>query len=175
VVGKDTQLAEGYKNYTKTQLKQMVKFAEQVVNDCGNYVQIKKVERKPRAKKAVSPEKLTAKFKYLKTFEQFKLVSEPAVKLVGASEAWLYDTKKRKLIHVVGDSHSGTFTIKGTAIVGFDTGSSTQKILRKPAEQIKALMSAGKPAVRKLFKEIKATETQFNGRGNDSTVILKVW
>jgi hypothetical protein len=138
-------------------------------------VQIKKVERKPRAKKAVSPEKLTAKFKYLKTFPELKLVSEPAVKLVDATEAWLYDTAKRKLIHVVGDVHRGSFTVKGSAIIGFDTGNSSQKTLRKPAEQIKALMAAGKPAARKLFKEIKATEVKFNGRGNDNLVILRAW
>ncbi len=173
--GKDSQLVEGYGHIGKLQMKQLVKFAEQVITDCSNYVQIKKVERKPRAKKAVSPEKLTAKFKYLKTFPELKLVSEPAVKLVDATEAWLYDTAKRKLIHVVGDVHRGSFTVKGSAIIGFDTGNSSQKTLRKPAEQIKALMAAGKPAARKMFKEIKATEVKFNGRGNDNLVILRVW
>lgn len=173
--GKDSQLVEGYSHVGKLQMKQLVKFAEQVITDCSNYVQIKKVERKPRAKKAVSPEKLTAKFKYLKTFPELKLVSEPAVKLVDATEAWLYDTAKRKLIHVVGDAHRGSFTVKGSAIIGFDTGNSSQKTLRKPAEQIKALMSAGKPAARKLFKEIKATEVKFNGRGSDNLVILRAW
>jgi hypothetical protein len=173
--GKDSQLVEGYSHIGKLQMKQLVKFAEQVITDCSNYVQIKKVERKPRAKKAVSPEKLTAKFKYLKTFPELKLVSEPAVKLVDATEAWLYDTAKRKLIHVVGDVHRGNFTVKGSAIIGFDTGNSSQKTLRKPAEQIKALMAAGKPAARKLFKEIKATEVKFNGRGNDNLVILRAW
>jgi hypothetical protein len=173
--GEDRQLAEGYQQFTKVQLRQMSKFAEQVITDCNNYVQIKKVERKPRVKKAVSPEKLTAKFKYLKTFDELKLVSEPAVKLVEASEAWLYDTKKRKLIHVMGDTHRGTFTVKGTAIIGFDTGTSSQKTLRKPAETIKALMSAGKPAARKLYKDIRATETQFNGRGSENLIILKAW
>lgn len=175
VAGKDAQLVEGYGYLTKTQLKQLVKFAEQVITDCNNYVQIKKVERKPRAKKAVSAEKVTAKFKYLKTFPDLKLVSEPAVKLVNATEAWLYDTVKRKLIHVVGDAHRGNFTVKSSAVIGFDTGASSQKTLRKPAETIKALMSAGKPATRKIFKELTTTETQWNGRGNDNLIILKVW
>jgi hypothetical protein len=175
VAGKDPQLVEGYSFLTKNQLKQMVKFAEQVITDCNNYVQIKKVERKPRAKKAVSPEKVTAKFKYLKTFPELKLVSEPAVKLVDATEAWLYDTVKRKLIHVVGDAHRGNFTVKSSAVIGFDTGTSSQKTLRKPAETLKALFAAGKPATRKIFKELGTTETQWNGRGNDNLIILKVW
>jgi len=175
VAGKDPQLVEGYGRFTKNQLKQLVKFAEQVITDCNNYVQIKKVERKPRAKKAVSAEKVTAKFKYLKTFPDLKLVSEPAVKLVDATEAWLYDTVKRKLIHVVGDAHRGSFTVKSSAVIGFDTGTSSQKTLRKPAETLKALLAAGKPATRKIFKELSTTETQWNGRGNDNLIILKVW
>ena len=170
----DADLWEAYSHYGKLGLRNMVKFADQVIADCESYVQIKKVERKPRAKKAVSPEKLSAKFKFLKEFPELKLASEPASKLVGASEAWFYDTKKRKLIHVVADSHINAFTIKGSTLVGFDTTNSIQKTLRKPAEQIKALMSGGAPAARKFFKDIKATETKFNGRGNENMILLRI-
>jgi len=175
LVGADADLVEGYSHLNKNQLKQCVKFIEQVIADCGNYVQIKKVERKPRAKKAVSPEKLSAKFKYVKDFAELKLTSTAPAQLVGASEAWLYDTKKRKLIHVMADTHIGTFSIKGSAIVGFDTVTTVQKTLRKPAEQLKELLAGGKPAARKVFKDIKSTETKFNGRGNENLIILKAW
>lgn len=175
IVGKDEQLTEGYSHLSKAQLKNIVKFCETVISDCGNYVQIKKVERKPRAKKAVSPEKQASKFKYLKDFAELKLTSEHPAKLVNASEAWLYDTKKRKLIHVVADQHAGTFSVKNSSIVGFDTGQSTQKTLRKPAEQIKALMTGGKPAARKTYKDIKSTEVKFNGRSNENLIILRCW
>ncbi len=173
--GKDAQLVEGYSNFSKIQLRNLIKFCEQVIADCGNYVQIKKVERKPRAKKAVSPEKLASKFKFLKDFAELKLTSESPAKLVGASEAYLYDTKKRKLVHVVADQHIGSFSVKGSSIVGFDTANSQQKTLRKPAEQLKALLGSGKPAARKFFKDIKATEIRFNGRGNENLIILKTW
>jgi hypothetical protein len=172
--GEDADLVEGYSHLSKNQLKQCVKFCETVINDCNSYVQLKKVERKPRAKKAVSPEKLTRKFKFLKEFEELGLKSEAVTKLVGASEAWLYDTAKRKLIHVMADSHIGTFTVKGSAIVGFDALSTVQKTLRKPAEQIKLVMGS-KPVARKEFEAIKATEVKFNGRGNDNLIILKAW
>ena len=59
--GKDAQLVEGYSHLGRNELKNMVKFCEAVVNDCGAYVQIKKVERKPRKKKAVPPEKQAAR------------------------------------------------------------------------------------------------------------------
>ena len=172
--GEDADLVEGYSHLTKNQLKQCVKFCETVINDCTSYVQLKKVERKPRAKKAASPEKLTRKFKFMKDFEELGLKSEAVTKLVNASEAWLYDTAKRKLIHVVADSHIGTFTVKGSAIVGFDAQTTVQKTLRKPAEQVKLVMGS-KPQARKEFEAIKATETKYNGRGNDNLIILKAW
>ena len=173
--GKDGDLAEGYGQFGKLQVRNLIKFAEQVIADCGAYVQIKKVERKPRAKKAVSPEKLAAKFKLLKEFSELKLVSLPAAKLIGSSEAWFYDTKKRKLMYAIADQHIGTFSIKGSSIIGFDSVASVQKTLRKPGDQLKQLMSAGKPASRKLFKDIKATEIKFNGRGNDNLILLKTY
>jgi hypothetical protein len=173
--GKDADLAEGYAHYGKLQIRNFIKFAEQVIADCGSYVQIKKSEKKPRAKKAVPPEKVVARFKYAREFAELKLKSESATKLVGASEAWLYDSAKRKLIHVVADTHLGTFTVKGSAIVGFDPAATVQKTLRKPAEQIKSITGVGKPAARKVFKDIKATEVKFNGRGNDNLIILKTY
>jgi hypothetical protein len=172
--GTDPDLIEGYSHLNKNQLKQCVKFCETVINDCNSYVQLKKVERKPRAKKAVSPEKLTRKFKFLKEFDELGLKSEAVTKLVGASEAWLYDTTKRKLIHVMADSHIGTFTVKGSAIVGFDALATVQKTLRKPAEQIRLVMGS-KPVARKEFEAIKSTETKFTGRGNENLIILKAW
>jgi hypothetical protein len=173
--GKDADLVEGYAHYGKLQVRNFIKFAEQVIADCGSYVQIKKSEKKPRAKKAVPPEKVVARFKYAREFVELKLKSESATKLVGASEAWLYDSAKRKLIHVVADTHLGTFTVKGSAIVGFDPAATVQKTLRKPAEQIKSITGVGKPAARKAFKDIKSTEVRFNGRGNDNLIILKTY
>jgi hypothetical protein len=172
--GVDPDLVEGYSHLSKNQLKQCVKFCETVINDCTSYVQLKKVERKPRAKKAVSPEKLTRNFKFLREFQELGLKSEAVTRLVGSSEAWLYDTVKRKLIHVMADSHIGTFTIKGSAIVGFDALATVQKTLRKPAEQIKLVMGS-KPAARKEFEGIKSTETRFTGRGNENMIILRAW
>ena len=172
--GKHADLVEGYSHLNKNQLKQCVKFCETVINDCNSYRQLKKVERKPRAKKAVSPERMSSKFKYLKEFDELGLKSESPAKLIGSSEAWLYDTAKRKLIHVMADSHIGTFTVKGSAIVGFDALATVQKTLRKPVEQIKLVMGS-KPVARKEFEAIKSTETKFTGRGNVNLIIPKAW
>ena len=175
VEGKDSQLVEAYNFLTKIQLRNCIKFCEAVINDCGAYVQIKKVERKPRKVKAVPPEKRAVKFKIQAEFAELKLKSLPAASLVDKAEAWLYDTKKRKLIHLVADSHTQAFTVKNNSIIGFSTVETQQKTLRKPGDVVKAVQAAGKPAARKLFKEIKATETAWNGRGTENLIILKSW
>jgi len=175
VAGKDADLVQGYGYLSKIQLKNCVKFCELVISDCGAYVQIKKVERKPRAVKTVSPEKRAAKFKCIVEFAELKLKGLPAASLVDKAEAWLYDTKKRKLIHIVADSHTQAFTVKSNAIIGFSTIDSQQKTLRKPADVLKALSAAGKPAARKIYKDLTTTETPFNGRGTENLVILKSW
>ena len=173
--GKDALLVEAYSNFSKIQMRNVVKFCETVINDCGAYVQIKKVERKPRKVKAVPPEKRAAKFKHLLTFPDLKLQGLPAASLVDKSEAWLYDTKKRKLIHLVADSHVGAFTVKSNSIIGFSTVDSQQRTVRKPADIVKSVQTAGKPAARKIYKDLTTTETAFNGRGTENLVILKSW
>jgi len=173
--GKDAQLTEAYAHLGKIKLRNFIKFAETVINDCNAYVQIKKVERKPRKVKSVPPEKRAAKFKVLMEFGELKLKGLPAASLVDKAEAWLYDTKKRKLIHLVADSHTQAFTVKSNSIIGFSTIETMQKTVRKPADVVKAVQAAGKPAARKIYKDLTTTETAFNGRGTENLMVLKAW
>jgi hypothetical protein len=175
VSGKDADLVQGYSFLSKVQLRNCVKFCELVISDCGAYVQIKKVERKPRKVRAVPPEKRAAKFKHIMEFAELKLKGLPAASLVDKAEAWLYDTKKRKLIHLVADSYTQAFTVKSNSVIGFSTVESLQKTVRKPADILKALGAAGKPAARKIYKDLTTTETSFNGRGTENLIILKSW
>ena len=176
--GTDAQLVQGYQHLTKTQLKNIVKFIELVISDLNSYISVKKAAKAPRARKAVPVEKQVAKLKYLKTFKdtasKLDLMSISPIKLHGASEAWVYDTAKRKLHHYVADDYSKTFTVKGSTLLGFDSAQSEVKTLRKPAEQIKEVMGS-KPAARKYFKDIKAVSTTPNGRFNDAMIILKAF
>lgn len=176
--GKDSQLVEAYKHLTKTQMKNILKFIEQVINDLHGYVSVKKANKVPRVRKAVPVEKLVSKLKFLKSFKdpamKLDLVSLHPIKLHGASEAWVYDTAKRKLHHYIADEYSKSFTVKGNTIIGFDKSKSEIKTLRKPGEQIKEVMGS-KPAARKYFDGIKAVAVQPNGRFNENMIILKAF
>ena len=173
--GDDDQLREAYSHLTKTQLKALIKFCEAVLASLQSYVSVKKAAKTVRKKKAVSPEKVVAKMKYLNEFSELKLTSVAPKTVLGSTEIWLYDTQKRKLSYYVADSHIGTMTVKGTTIVGFDATKSGVKTLRKPADVLKKLMAGGKPASRKVFSEINAVHAQPNGRTNEHTIILKAY
>lgn len=174
--GKDPQLVEGYSQFGKVQVKNMIKAIEQVISDLNSYISIKKASKTPRKRKPVPVEKIVGKLKYLKEFKdpaiKLDLVSVHPTKLHGASEAWVYDTAKRKLHHYIADQYSQSFTVKGNTILGFDTGKSEIKTLRKPGEQLKEVMGS-KPAARKYFEGIKATATTPNGRFNENMIILR--
>lgn len=176
--GNDSQLTEGYNHFSKTDIKNAIKFCEQVIADLHSYVEVKRTTRAKRAKRAVPVEKIVSKLKYLKEYvdpaNKIELTSLHPRVLHGATEAWVYDTQKRKLHHYVADEHVKTLSVKGNTLLGFDKAQSEIKTLRKPAEQIKAVTSS-KPAGRKYFKEIKTVATLPNGRFNEHMVILRAW
>ena len=176
--GEDKELKEAYAYLGKIQIRNIVKFIEQVLGDLNSYISIKKASKAPRKRKAVPIEKIVAKLKYLKEFKdpvnKLDLISVHPTKLHGASEAWVYDTAKRKLHHYIADEYSKTFTVKGNTILGFDTNKSEIKTLRKPGEQIKEVMGS-KPAARKYFADIKAVAATPNGRFNENMIILKAF
>jgi len=176
--GKDAQLVQAYSHYSKQQVKNTIKFIELVLSDLNSYISVKKTAKAPRARKAVPVEKIVSKLKYLKAFKdpaiKLDLISISPVKLHGCSEAWVYDTGKRKLHHFIADEYSKTLSVKSNTLLGFDSTQSESKTIRKPGEQLKEVMGS-KPAARKFFKDIKAVATTPNGRFNDKMVILKAF
>ena len=171
--GKDEQLKEGYSHISKANLKKITAFYNEILTACDMLAQEAKINRAPRAKKPTDKTKLVAKMKYLKTFEQLKLVSINPVDIIGSKELWVYNTKSRKLGKYLA-SEFADLGVKGTTITGFDEFKSVQKTLRKPEEQFKEFKAAGKVALRKFLDDIKAVDIKLNGRINEETVLLKV-
>lgn len=176
--GKDDQLVEAYSNLGKMQMRYAIKLIEEVIAELNGYIALKKTVKKPRAKKAVPVEKVVAKLKHCKSFKddalKLELTGLSPVKLHEATEAWVYDTKKRKMHHYVADAYSKCLMVKGNTVIGFDKKESGIKTLRKPVEQIKALMGS-KPAARKYFSDIKAVAAIPTGRFNTDMIILKAF
>lgn len=171
--GKCDQLKEAYSHLTKAQIKKIVAFYHEILSACDMLAQEAKVNRKPRAKKTVSKDKLVAKLKFAKTFEPLKLVSINPTDIIGSKELWIYNTKSRKLGKYVANEYM-ELGIKGTSITGFNENFSIQKTLRKPEDKLKEFKSAGKVALRKFLEDINAVDTKLNGRINEEIILLKV-
>jgi hypothetical protein len=177
--GKDAQLNEAYSNLGKMQVRYTIKFIEDVIAEMNGYISLKQATKKVRAKKPVPVEKIVAKLKHCKEFKddalKLNLTGLSPAKLHQATEAFVYDTAKRKIIWLVADDYSKCLMIKGNAVIGFDKKKSMIKTVRKPGEFLKAFMSASRPSTRKAVTEIKAVAAIPNGRFNENMVILKVW
>jgi hypothetical protein len=171
--GKCEQLKEGYSHISKKNIKKLIEFYHEITAACNMLMQEAKVNKKPRARKAVPAEKVVAKMKYCKTNEPLKLVSVNPADILGAKELWIFNTKTRKLGKYVAAEYQ-ELGVKGTSITGFDENASVQKTLRKPDEQLKEFKAAGKVALRKFLEDIKAVDIKLNGRINEDTVLLKV-
>jgi hypothetical protein len=170
---KDEQLKEGYSHLSKVNLKKITLFYHEILSACDMLMQEAKVNKKPRAKKAVPKDKLVSKLKYLKSEEKLKLVSINPTDIISAKELWIFNTKTRKLgKYVAAEYHE--LGVKGTSLTGFDPIKSVQKTLRKPEEQLKEFKAAGKVQLRKFLEDIKAVDIKLNGRINEDTVLLKV-
>ena len=170
---KDEQLKEAYSHLSKVQLRKITAFYQEIVSACEMLAQEAKVNRKPKAKKAVPAEKIVAKLKYKKADEPLKLVSINPADILGAKELWTYNTKSRKLGKYIAEEFQD-LGIKGTTIIGFSEVKSVQKTLRKPIDQLKEFKAAGKVVLRKFLEDINAVDTRMNGRINEDIILLKI-
>jgi hypothetical protein len=168
------QLVEGYSRYTKGQIKNRLAAYEEILAACDMFLQQAKVNRKPRAKKAPSKEKLISKLKFKTSDDRYKLVSIKPEECLQALELWVFNTKTRKLGCYVADDHFA-LSIKGTTVLNYHEGKSVSKTLRKPEEQLKGANSLPRTKMRKLYDAVNSMETKMNGRINADIVLLKAY
>jgi len=168
----DDQLREGYAHLKKRQITALRKWYEQVIQDADRYANFKKANRKVRVKKAKPASDQVAKIKHCTEFAELGLKSVLPASIVGAQQLWVYNIKTRKLgvYNAVGPAG---FSVKGTSLQGWDPEQSSQRTLRRPAEVIPKVLSAGKIALRRILTDLSTTETALTGRINEDTLLLR--
>lgn len=169
----DKELKEAYSNFTKPQMKKMVAYFDQVILDCQKVSGESSKSRKPRKRKAKSPEQLTAKMKFMPEFKELKLTSVKPTDIVGCMALWVYNTKTRKL-GVYHAEDIGGLSVKGSSILNFAESKSIQKKLRKPEQMIPEVLNGGKVFLRNVMESIRAVDSKLTGRINADTILLKV-
>lgn len=169
----DPEIKEAYSNFTKPQLTRLIKLFSQWIEDVERYGEYKKANRKPRVKKQKPPGVQVAKLKYLREFTELNLKSVNPSEIVGSSQVWVYNTKYKKLAVYRTESVTG-IQVKGTTLQNYDPDMCEQKSLRKPAEVIKKVLTAGKVQLRRIIPELSTKETPVNGRINEECILLRV-
>ena len=171
--GKDTQLTEGYSNFTKKELKEYLAYIERIVSDAEKIAHVTKVTRAPRKKKAKPVDKVILKLQYKKEDSEFKIASVNPTDIVGCTQLWIFNTKTRKLGVYNSVDESG-LTVKGTTIQNYNETTSVQKTVRKPDVILPELVKAGKVALRKILSNINAVEQTLTGRINSDTILVRI-
>lgn len=171
----DEQLREAYRHNSRKNVKKLIEFYDSIMAACDQIAAEQKVLKKPRAKKVKPAEDLVKKLKFCVKDDKLSIVSVPPAGIIGAQGVAVYNVKTRKIGYYIAKSSAG-LSVKGTSLLDF-TDKSTQKTLRKPAEQIKEFKEQN---TQKRFetwfaKNVKTTETQLNGRMSDDVIILKVF
>lgn len=170
----DAELKEGYRRYSKKNIKKLFEFYENIRTACDQIVAEAKVLKKPRKKKFKSAEDLTKKVKFKLSDDKLGITSVPVAQIVGAQGVAVYNTKTRKIGYYTSNGIAGLH-IKGASIIDYSV-KSQQKTLRKPPEQIKEFKEQNtQKRFETWFKNIKTTEVALNGRLNEDTIILKVY
>jgi hypothetical protein len=167
------QLVESYRHYRASDYKRLFAFLADLLAGIEQYRGVKKAVKKARVRKAPAKEKVVARLKYAREDRALKVVSVNPTDIIGAQELWVFNTKTRKLGRYMAEA-MGQLGVKGTSITGFDEARSLAKTLRKPEEQLKEFLKAGKVALRSFLKDIRAVEIKMNGRINEDTLLLKV-
>ena len=170
---KDADVREGYSNFTKPQLKKMVAYCDTIITDAMKIAGEAKVNRKPRKRKAKTPDQLVSKVQYCEKFDDLKLVSIKPKDIIGAMQLWVFNTKTRKL-GVYHADDAGGFSVKGTTITNYTESKSISKTVRKPDQTLPEVLKAGKIALRNVLAGIATKESLLNGRINSDIVLLRV-
>jgi hypothetical protein len=171
--GKDAQLKEGYRGFTKSKLRDLIAFYDSLCEDVSRYAGVAKKTRAPRKPRVQSVEKKLKSFKYQKEDSTFKIASLSPEKIVGAQELWTFNTKY-KTLSVFRALDRGGLDVKGASIIKYDEATSvTMRTGRKPEEAIKKVIEGGKLILRKIDQELKHNAS-LQARISESTILLRV-
>jgi heptaprenylglyceryl phosphate synthase len=133
---------------------------------------LKKIKA-PRKKKVKSADQLIQRLKYMKGDADLKLTSIEPTKLIGASEAWIFNVKTRRVDHYFSNDADG-ISIKGSTLQNINETTSIAKKIRKPLEVSKNIVMGTSRGATKYFDAIKTKPIKSTGRLNAFSIILRV-
>ena len=174
ISGKDDQLKEAYRKFTKPQLRKYLTFVESIIAAATSISQVNKAVRKPRKPVEKSTIQLISKLKFLKESSQYKIASIDPAKIIRSQSLVVFSTKYKKLGIYVASNPYG-LSVKGTTIIGFDPVLSVSKTLRTPEKMLPNMINNSKSNFNKVFSEITSITIPLNGRINEHTILVRIF
>ncbi len=171
--GKDAYVKEAYAMYGKARLMNLLHTFAAIVKDAERLSANASKMRKPRKKKPISFDKMVSKIKYKVKDDTLKLQSVDPVKIIGAIQLWVYNTKTRKLGVYNAVDESG-LKMKGTTLKNYVEDTSVCKTLRKPDKILPIVTDGGKIQLRKVLDSVNSKPIKLNGRIGKDTLLLRV-
>ena len=168
------QLLESYAHLTSMKsVKDIVKMLETYISDLKKSYVSKQVA-KVRKKKPKDKSKLVQNLKFLVSDTALGVTSVEPINLLNCSEVWTFDTKTRKISKYFSPV-SGSITVKGASLVGFDENFSNSRLLRKPETQVNEFSELKKNDLTKWYSAVKSKSVPVRARLTPTTLILKVF
>lgn len=166
----DDQLVEGYSHVNKPNMDKLVLWLDEFLQ-----IMISQQQRKTpvRRKKPQDPRKIVARLRYLQADKSLNIASVNPVDILGSTEVWVYDTKRRRL-GLYMSKNPGGLHVKGTSITGYDESLSYEKTLRKPEEQLATITKKSKKALHEVVGKIRGKQMKVKTRINPNMLLLKV-
>lgn len=165
----DEQLVEGYSHINKPNARKIVEHLKELLDMLQLGATPKKAVRR---KKPQDPRKIVSRLRHMKANKDLNIASINPVDILGSTEVWIYDTKRKRL-GLYTSGMAGGLGVKGTSITGYDTELSYEKTLRKHEEQLKGFMKLGPKAISPYVDKIRGKKMKVKTRINPHMLILK--
>lgn len=166
----DEQLIEGYSHLNTPNTRKLVEWLEELQRLLQTGQARKQVVRR---KKPQDPRKIVARLRYMQADKDLSIASIQPIDILGATELWVYDTKRRRLGLYMSKGEGG-LGVKGTSPQGWDPELSYEKTLRKPEEQLPLIMKKSKKAIHEVVGKIRGKKMAPKLRINPNMLLLKV-
>lgn len=166
----DEQLIEGYSYINKPNARKIVEHLKELLDALQLGATPKKAIRR---KKPQEPRKIVARLRHTKASPELNIASVNPVDILGSTEVWIYDIKRRRL-GIYASKEGGGLGVKGTSITGYDPDLSYEKTLRKHEEQLKQFMQMPVKRVHTFVDKIRGKKFKVKTRINPNMLLLKV-
>jgi hypothetical protein len=172
--GDDPDIKYAYRRWGKKDLKKYVSVVKGILSAAETTLSsVKPANSVVMRKKKERPVHLVvSKLKFKEKDESLGVSSINPISIVSANQLWVYNTRRRTVSSYVALGPSG-LNVKGTRIIGFDSGLSVTKKVKDQKKTVEAISKGDRSSIKKLMSEMTTKGTESNGIINKDTLLLK--